>query len=126
VALKPKKVLISAPLLSILTGCGSQKDTWVIGQNVDPSQLPAVVVQMVDKEAGRLGNKNPKIVSVTTDVDDATHKPMYQIDVEGNFTSGGKHRNHLHMIVLKDGSRGGVRTGDISFDEDFTMTNTIK
>lgn len=97
-----------------------------IGQKVEPSKLPTAVVQMVDAESNRFGETNPKIVDVTTDIDDATQKPMYQITIDGNFVSGNEHKTQLHMIVLKDGSRGGVRTGDKAFDEDFTMTSTIK
>lgn len=117
-----------------LAGCGTTSGTGGIdqvvtnniGQKVEPSQLPIAVVQMVDKESSRFGDKNPKIVGVTTDIDDASQKPMYQITINGNFVSGSEHKTLLHMIVLKDGSRGGVRTGDRAFDEDFTMTSTIK
>jgi len=125
---------LGAIVILTLAGCGTTSGTGGIdqtvtnetGQKVEPSQLPTAVVQLVDKESSRFGVKNPKIVGVTTDIDDATQKPMYQITIDGNFVSGSEHQTQLRMIVLKDGSRGGVRTGDKAFDEDFTMTSTMK
>jgi hypothetical protein len=128
-----KMVLTVAVLLSILTGCGQQKNSWVIGQKVSPSQLPAVVVQMVKKESSRFGETNPQIMSVTTDVNDPDQKPMYRIKITGFFVSHGEDANELEMIVLRDGSVGSVDGAwentvaltDKAFLQEFTMAKII-
>ncbi|GMA50036.1 hypothetical protein GCM10025857_13930 [Alicyclobacillus contaminans] len=74
-------------------------------QTVQPSALPNSVVQFVDKAGSAVGDSHPKVVSVTTDYD-VTQKPMYRIDITGNFTYGTHHATQLAMIVLADGSAG--------------------
>lgn len=124
------KIAVSIGVLTsiILSGCSTQQNSanWANNQQVNPSQLPTMVTKLIEVESKRLGESNPDIISAKTSTDDATHKPMYDVVVKGNFVSDGVHKGKIQMIVMKDGSRGGVRTGDKLFDTDFTMTKVIK
>ena len=104
--------LATAFCLLLVTGCsyseaatGNTKH-WVTNKVVQPSSLPNAVVQFVDRAGEKVGDAHPKIVYAKTDIDDATQKPMYQINITGDFTYGSHQAKELPMIVLADGSAG--------------------
>lgn len=94
----------------ILSGCSvspsKSASNWVNNKTIKPSGLPSAVVQFVDRAGAKVGDPHPEIVIATTDTDEATQKPMYDLVISGSFTYDHIHTNQLPMIVLADGSAG--------------------
>ena len=114
--------IITGACVFLLAGCSSfintNKPQWKIGQTVQTSTLPSAVVQFVDKAGQRVGDVHPKITSATTDIDDATQKHMYRLEITGNFTYMSHHATELSMIVDADGGAGAfVYPNDNAFNQ---------
>ncbi|MCF8568553.1 hypothetical protein LLE49_27930 [Alicyclobacillus tolerans] len=114
--------IITGACVFLLAGCSpfinTNKPQWKIGQTVQTSTLPSAVVQFVDKAGQRIGDVHPKITRATTDIDDATQKHMYRLEITGDFTYMSHHATELSMIVDADGGAGAfVYPNDNAFNQ---------